>query len=130
LSDHLARETVYVLGMAAMIGSLGLLWLVSMAPNPGLTYGYAVLFGLGYAVTASLVPAMVSDRFRGAHFGAIFGVSQIGSALGTALGPWLAGLAFDATGSYAMPFTLAAATAAGAAVAVTVSRRYPLHARP
>jgi cyanate permease len=69
---------------------------------------------------------MVSDRFRGPHFGAIFGVSQIGSALGTALGPWLAGWVFDATGSYAMPFTLAAATAGGAAVAVTLSRRYPL----
>ena len=130
LSDHLARETVYVLGMASMIASLGLLWLVAASPRPWLTYGYASLFGLGYAVTASLVPAMVSDRFRGPHFGAIFGVSQIGSALGTALGPWLAGWAFDTTGSYAMPFTLAAATAGGAAVAVTISRRFPLPRRP
>ena len=125
LSDHLARETVYVLGMVSMIASLGLLWLVAVSPQPWLTYAYAALFGLGYAVTASLVPAMVSDRFRGPHFGAIFGVSQIGSALGTALGPWLAGAVFDATGSYAMPFTLAAVTAGGAAVAVTLSRRYP-----
>src|SRR5687767_10817620 len=79
LSDHLARETVYVLGMVSMIASLGLLWLVAVSPQPWLTYGYAALFGLGDAVTASLVPAMVSDRFRGPHFGAIFGVSQIGS---------------------------------------------------
>ncbi len=129
LSDHLARETVYVLGMVSMIASLGLLWLVAVSPERWLTYGYATLFGLGYAVTASLVPAMVSDRFRGPHFGAIFGVSQIGSALGTALGPWLAGAVFDATGSYAMPFTLAAVTAAGAAVAVTLSRRYPFPGR-
>ena len=126
LSDVLARETVYVLGMASMIASLGLLWLVSAAPTPWLTYGYATLFGLGYAVTASLVPAMVSDRFRGPHFGAIFGVSQIGSALGTALGPWLAGWTFDVTGSYAIPFTLAAVTAGAAAVAVTISRRFPI----
>lgn len=126
LSDRLARETVYVLGMASMIASLGLLWLVSVAPRPWLTYGYATLFGLGYAVTASLVPAMVSDRFRGPHFGSIFGVSQIGSALGTALGPWLAGWAFDASGSYAMPFTLSAVTAGAAALAVMVSRRIPV----
>ncbi len=130
LSDHLARETVYVLGMVSMIASLGLLWLVSMAPRPWLTYGYATLFGLGYAVTASLIPAMVSDRFRGPHFGAIFGVSQIGSSLGTALGPWLAGWTFDATGSYAMPFTLAAVTAGAAALAVTLSRRFPVPDRP
>jgi predicted MFS family arabinose efflux permease len=75
-------------------------------------------------------PPIEHYRFRGPHFGAIFGVSQIGSALGTALGPWLAGAVFDATGSYAMPFTLAAATAGGAAVAVTLSRRYPLPGRP
>ena len=130
LSDVLARETVYVLGMASMTASLGLLWMVSVAPRPGRTYGYAILFGLGYAVTASLVPAMVSDRFRGPHFGAIFGVSQIGSALGTALGPWLAGWTFDATGSYAMPFTLAGVTAGAAAVAVAVSRRHPIPGRP
>jgi cyanate permease len=49
-------------------------------------------------------------------------------ALGYALGPWLAGWVFDATRSYAMPFTLAAATAWGA-VAVTLSRRYPVPGR-
>ena len=130
LSDMLARETVYVLGMASLIASLGLLWMVSVAPRPWLTYGYAALFGLGYAVTASLIPAMVSDRFRGPHFGTIFGVAQIGSALGTALGPWLAGWAFDATGSYAMPFSLAAVTAGAAAVAVTLSRRFPYPGQP
>jgi MFS family permease len=130
LSDHLARETVYALGMACIIASLGLLWLVAAAPRPWLTYGYATLFGLGYAVTASLVPAMVSDRFRGPHFGAIFGVTQVGSALGTALGPWLAGWSFDVTGSYAMPFSLAAATAAAAALSVTLSRRFPCPDRP
>jgi MFS family permease len=116
--------------MVSMIASLGLLWLVSVTPRPWLTYGYATLFGLGYAVTASLVPAMVSDRFRGPHFGAIFGVSQIGSSLGTALGPWLAGWTFDVTGSYAMPFTLAALTAGAAALTVTLSRRYPIPGRP
>jgi MFS family permease len=46
---------------------------------------------------------MVSDRFRGPHVGAIFGVSQVGRSLGTALGPCLAGWIFDATGSYAIP---------------------------
>ena len=66
----------------------------------------------------------------GAYFGAIFGVSQIGSALGTALGPWLAGWTFDVTGSYAMPFTLAAVTAGAAAIAVTLSRCFPAPRRP
>jgi len=32
----------------------------------------------------------------------------MGSAVGSALGPWLAGRLFDATGSYAIPFVIAA----------------------
>lgn len=129
LSDHLRREEVYVLGMVCMIASVGLLWLVPLAPSAGLTYGYAALFGIGYSVTASLIPAMVSDRFRGPHFGAIFGVSQIGSSIGSALGAWMAGRVFDATGSYAVPFALAAATAGAAALAVWVARGLPLQGR-
>jgi cyanate permease len=42
--------------------------------------------------------------------------------VGSALGAWLAGRIFDATGSYAIPFTLAAAAAVMAAVAMWVAR--------
>jgi MFS family permease len=65
---------------------------------------------------------MVSDRFRGRHFGVIFGVAQIGASMGSALGAWLAGRIFDATGSYGIPFALAAVAAVIAAVAMWVAR--------
>ena len=77
-----------------------------------------MLVGLGYSVTAFVVPAMMSDRFRGPHFGAIFGATQVASALGSALGAWLAGRIFDATGSYALAFSIAAGAAAVAALSV------------
>ena len=69
-----------------------------------------------------IVPAMMSDRFRGPHFGSIFGATQVASALGSALGAWLAGRLFDATGSYAIAFGLAAGAAAVAALSVWASR--------
>jgi MFS family permease len=122
LSDFLSREVVYALGMATMIASVGLLGLVSVTSSAWVAYGYAVLFGIGYSVTASLIPAMVSDRFRGRHFGIIFGVAQIGAAIGSALGAWLAGRIFDATGSYGVPFALAAAAAVVAALAMGIAR--------
>jgi MFS family permease len=118
VSDYLSRELVYALGMIAMIFGVGVLWLVALAPSAWLAIGYAVLFGVGYSVTAFIVPAMMSDRFRGSHFGSIFGATQVASALGSALGAWLAGRIFDATGSYAIAFTLAAAAAAVAALSV------------
>ena len=80
-------------------------------------YGYAVLLGVGYSATASLIPAMVSDRFSGPRFGAIVGVGLMGSAAGSAIGPWMAGVLFDLTGSYMLAFAIAAGSgvAAGAA---------------
>jgi MFS family permease len=122
ISDHLSRELVYALGMIAMIFGVGVLWLVVLAPSAWLALGYAVLFGVGYSVTAFIVPAMMSDRFRGPHFGSIFGATQVASALGSALGAWLAGRIFDATGSYAIAFMLAAAAAAVAAMSVWAGR--------
>jgi len=122
ISDHLSRELVYALGMIGMIFGVGALWLVALAPSARLALGYAVLFGVGYSVTAFIVPAMMSDRFRGPHFGSIFGATQVASALGSALGAWLAGRIFDATGSYAIAFALAAAAAGVAALSVWAGR--------
>jgi MFS family permease len=122
VSDLFPREAVYALGMVGMIGGVVVLWLVAAAPSPWLAMGYGVLFGLGYSVTAFVVPAMMSDRFRGPHFGAIFGATQVASALGSALGAWLAGRIFDATGSYALAFSIAAGAAAVAALSVWGSR--------
>jgi MFS family permease len=59
-----------------------------------------VMIGVGYSVTASLIPAVIGDRFRGSHFGSIFGTLQVANALGGSLGPWVAGRIFDVTGSY------------------------------
>jgi len=122
LSDRVDREIVYVLGMAFVVASVVVLRLVALAPSPWAVYGYAILIGLGYSVTASLIPAILSDRFRGSHFGAIFGIGQVGSAIGSALGAWLAGRLFDLTGSYGIALVVASVTATAAAVLVWIER--------
>jgi MFS family permease len=87
------------------------------SPTPWGAYAYAVLLGLGYSVTAALIPTMVSDRFSGPHFGSIVGVGLMGSAAGSAFGPWLGGRLYDASGGYTLAFLIAAAcgVVAGAA---------------
>jgi MFS family permease len=112
LSDRVERELVYVAGIAIMAASALVLLALGASPTPWAAYGYAVLLGVGYSVTASLTPAMVSDRFSGPHFGAIVGVGLMGAAVGSALGPWLAGSLYDATGSYTLAFVIAAACGA------------------
>jgi len=117
LSDRMDRERIYLAGIAIMVAAVAALAALAGDPARWAIYGYAVLLGLGYSVTASLIPAMVSDRFSGPHFGAIVGMGLLGSAAGSALGPWMAGAIFDATGSYRIAFAIAAAcgVAAGAA---------------
>jgi MFS family permease len=108
LSDRFEREAVYVGGITIMVASAFALLSLGANPSPWGAYGYAVLLGVGYSATASLIPAMVSDRFTGRHFGAIVGVTLIGSSAGSAVGPWVAGRLYDATGSYTIPFLIAA----------------------
>lgn len=111
LSDRYERERVYLGGiviMVAAVAALSALGSGAGAPAAWEIYGYAVLLGVGYSATASLIPAMVSDRFGGTHFGAIVGFGLMGSAAGSAVGPWMAGYLFDVTGSYMPAFAIAA----------------------
>jgi MFS family permease len=108
LADRFEREKIYVIGIAILVGAVGALAMVGVAPSRLGAYVFAVMLGVGYSATASLIPAMISDRFRGRHFGLILGMGLMGSAVGSALGPWLAGRLFDATGSYSIPFVIAA----------------------
>jgi predicted MFS family arabinose efflux permease len=117
LSDRIDRELIYVTGIAILVASAFVLLALGAAPTRLGAYGYAVLLGLGYSVTAALIPTMMGDRFSGAHFGAIVGVGLMGSAAGSALGPWLGGRLYDATGSYTLAFVIAAACGAIAGIA-------------
>jgi len=122
LSDRVEREIVYVAGVSIMVAAVAVLAALSGAPARWAVYGYAVLLGVGYSATASLTPAMVSDRFGGPHFGTIVGVGLMGAAVGSALGPWMAGYIFDRTGSYMLAFAIAAACGLAAGTAAWRAR--------
>jgi MFS family permease len=117
LADRFEREVIYVIGIAILVGAVGALALVGVAPSLFGAYVFATMLGVGYSATAALIPAMISDRFRGRQFGLILGMGLMGSALGSALGPWMAGRLFDATGSYSIPFMIAASCGTIAGVA-------------
>lgn len=123
LSDRMEREVVFGAGVAIMVGSVGALWLAGSTGSEWLATVYAVMLGIGYSATAALVPAMVSDRFRGRHFGSILGIGLLGSASGSAFGPWFAGYLFDHTGSYGLAFEFAAALGVCAVIAGVAARR-------
>lgn len=119
-SDTLGREVTYTFGVVCMGASIGCLGLLALAPGPLWAYAYGALVGVGYSVTAPLMPAVVADFYRGRHFGTIFGMLHLANAIGGSSGPWVAGWVFDTTGSYAAAFIAALACGAIAATALWI----------
>ena len=130
LSDRMDRELVYCLGIAILVASAFMLLALGTPPSPWAAYFYAALLGVGYSVTATLTPAMMSDRFGGVHFGAIVGAGLFCSAMGSAIGPWLAGRVYDAAGSYTVPFLVAAGCGIVAGATGWRARSLRLQGRP
>jgi MFS family permease len=111
LSDRIGREPTYTLAFLCVAASVGVLALAGAYPRTPLPYLYAVLIGVGYAVTAPLTPAIASDLFGGPRFARIFGTLHFTNSLGGALGAWVAGRIFDVTTSYALALPIAAVLA-------------------
>jgi MFS family permease len=118
LSDQIDRRITFTISALAVGGSIGVLGLLALSPSPAWAYLYAVLIGVGYSAPAAIFPALVSDRFRGRHYGAIFGALSVANALGGGLGPWVGGRVFDAGGSYAPAFIAAVIAAAVSTTAI------------
>jgi MFS family permease len=123
ISDVIGRRPTYTIGAGCVVISMGVLALVAVWPQPAWAYLYGFLIGIGYAAPAALSPALISDVFRGRHFGPIFGMLQVAGASGAAVGPWVAGRVFDATGTYTPAFALAIVAAIAATVAVWLTSR-------
>ncbi len=131
LSDRVGREPTYTLAFGCVALSVAVLALAGAHPFTPLPYVYAVLIGVGYAVTAPLTPAIASDLFGGPRFARIFGALHFTNSCGGALGAWIAGRIFDVTASYALALPIAAVMALLApALLWFVAPRHPNPAPP
>ena len=97
LADRLGRTLTLVL-MQGCMGASFLFWAV--AGSYPLFALFALCFGLSYGGIVSLLPALCMDFFGVRAVASIIGMLYSGAALGNLLGPVLAGLVFDHTGSY------------------------------
>jgi MFS family permease len=87
--------------MYAGLGAMLLVWLA--AQSYWLLALFAVLFGVCYGGYVALLPTLVMDRYGARSVSGIIGFLYTGAGLGTLLGPWLAGVAYDLLGAYDVP---------------------------
>ena len=127
ISDRVGREWVWSVGCLGFAVCYGALLGLGVAPSGTLLWTMVIAQGLlGYGLT-SVVAAIPAEIFQGRHYGAVFGtIIGIGIA-GGALGPWLTGLVYDLTGSYAGAFVLAIGCCAYSMVAIWMAA--PRHVR-
>jgi len=98
--------------------------LVPLSPASALIF--AATFGFLWLGTVPLTNGLVAQIFGVRHLSALAGIVFLSHQVGAFLGAWLAGVAFDLTGSYTAIWTLSIALAVMAALANVPVREAPV----
>lgn len=105
LSDRIGRKhmffTVLAVGGAAMLLLIG-------AQTALMFYMFALVFGIAYGGSIVNWLALPGELFGLRAIGILTGLTMMGSTFGGAIGSFLAGYIYDATGSYSAAFSTAA----------------------
>ena len=104
--------------MYAGLGVMFLLWYVAGAY--WMLVVFAIVFGVCYGSCVALLPTIVMDLYGPRAVSGIIGCLYTGAGIGTLLGPWLAGVAYDRAGSYQLAILAGAVFSAGAAACVVI----------
>jgi MFS family permease len=118
LSDRLGRAPALTAAYASAAAGIGALSLLAPTGWPGWLALYVVLYGMAQGSSGIVTAARAADVFAGPGFGAIYGWLAVAAGPGEALGAWVGGRIFDATGSYLGAFAFAVAALAAALAAI------------
>jgi sugar phosphate permease len=86
------------------------------------TYVLTLTFGFTIGNIYMMQSLLVSEIFGMVSFGAVYGIVAMAGQVGSGLGPFVVGLLEDRSGSYELPFTVAALVTYGAAFVVLLAR--------
>ncbi|MBI2211829.1 MAG: MFS transporter [Deltaproteobacteria bacterium] len=121
LADRIKREAAFTWVQAVSVLGIVALLLLKDDSLSLLLYAYAVFYGLGQGSRALVLSAISADIFSGKSFGAILGYFTLSIGIGGAVGSWLGGFIFDATGSYTSAFVIAALCCLVSVIAVWIT---------
>ncbi|MFT5391211.1 MAG: OFA family oxalate/formate antiporter-like MFS transporter [Gammaproteobacteria bacterium] len=115
------------LALAAAMMAVAAFFMITIA-TPLEAYLSAALFGGGIGGVMTLLPVAWANYFGREHFGAIRGITLPVQVLAQAIGPLLAGVLYDAKGSYTWSLvTLGTLAVVGAGIAMVARPPKPIH---
>jgi len=106
LCDRMQAKYALAIGLALQTVSIVVLMSIDSRSPASLAWLYAVSMGLGIGSWLPCMSMLVSGYFGMANYGAIFGAVTIPYAVGSAVGPLVAGSMYDASGNYDGVFVL------------------------
>lgn len=118
LSDRIGRAPTLTITYASAGLGVGCLALLAATGWPYWLALYVAFYGMAQGSSGIVASARAADVFAGAGFGTIYGWLTLAVGPGEALGTWIGGRIYDATGSYlgAFAFVVAALAVGVAAI--------------
>lgn len=105
ISDRVSAKWVAVVSSLIQSAAiLGLIW----GKELWMLYLFGLVHGLTFGSFGTSITVLIGRTFSLDNIGKILGILEIGIFIGGAIGPYLGGLIFDATGSYATAFLIMA----------------------
>jgi predicted MFS family arabinose efflux permease len=122
LGDRYSKK--HVLGWIYAVRAVAIAAFIAVPPSPVVTWAFAVVLGLTWLGTVPLTNALVAQIFGVQYLSTLFSIAFLGHQIGGALGAWLGGYVFDATGSYFGVWMIAiAASVVAAAMCLPIDER-------
>ncbi len=106
LCDRINPKTAYIISAVCLVCGLVMLSFFRHDSSSFYLWTYVLIFGVGIGAWLPIMSMMVSKTFGTGSYGLYFGAVTMVETIGQALGPLVAGLMFDNTGSYHSTFTL------------------------
>ena len=100
-NDRIGGKRSLIICFILLLSSL--LWL-QVADVAWMLFLFAVVYGLAHGGFFTVMSPMIAELFGTGSHGLLFGLVLAGGTIGGAIGPVLAGRAFDVTGSYRLVF--------------------------
>ncbi|MBK7633746.1 MAG: MFS transporter [Saprospiraceae bacterium] len=117
LSDHYPKRNIMFLAVVNL--ALGALVLTVIKSNPDiLLWVYAVVFGIGFSGTFTMIQLLIAEYYHGRSYGKILGVFTMVDTMAGVLGIMTLGILRTKTGSYDQAFVILLTISILAAVCV------------
>lgn len=100
LADRGGRKLAAILAYASTICGIGALYLVRGPGDDLWLWLFVLLFGGSVGSRGPMISTLATLRYRGAHFGKIYGLITVAMGLGGSLGAYFGGLLHDLSGGY------------------------------